>query len=335
MKRFFKVLSLITILSITLLSCSKQESNEIIKNEMGEKTAMENFKVAKPPVDEITFTPVIFENKDSKFKLAGTIYAPKDMKDTDKLPAIVLQGPMGATKEQCQSLYAQILASKGYITMVYDYSYIGSSQGLPRGYEDPDVKASDIKSAISFISTYSNVDKNRIGAVGICGSGVYLPYAALKEPTLKAIACVNPFTIIDTVPFDEKQVLEDKAKYEKEGTVTRMPDMIEPGSEGAEYYFNFNRGAVTNRVTFITWSQITWSKFHPNELAKGLTLPLLVIVGENAFTRQGAEIMYQNAASKDKKLVQIKGARHFDMYDGAEYALPAIDAILEFFKDRI
>lgn len=299
---------------------------------------MENksdFKVAVAPVDEVNRTPVVFENIDSGLKLAGIVYTPKNMDENAKLPAIIVQGPMGAVKEQTQSLYAMILATHGYLTFVYDYSYIGASEGNPRGYEDPDVKASDIRSAISFVEKLPNVDANRIAAVGICGSGVYLPLAAINEPRLKAIASVNPFAIIDSVPFDENAVVADKKKYDETGIVTRMPNMIQPGSEGAEYYFTFGRGAVTNQVSFVTWSQPTWARFHPSEITKDLTLPYLFVVGENAFTRAGAEAMYNNLSSTDKKLVIIPGARHFDMYDGVDYALPSINAILEFFNKRV
>lgn len=293
------------------------------------------FKVANVPVNEINRTPVVFENVDSGLKLAGIIYTPKNMDKNAKLPAIIVQGPMGATKEQTQSLYAMILATHGYLTFVYDYSYIGASEGAPRGYEDPDVKAADIRSAISFVENLPNVDANRIAAVGICGSGVYLPLAAINEPRLKVIASVNPFAIIDSVPFDENAVVADKKKYDETGIATYIPDMIQPGSEGAEYYFTFGRGAVTNRVSFVTWSQPTWANFHPTEITKNLTLPYLFVVGEKAFTRDGAEKMYNNLASTDKKLVIIPGARHFDMYDGADFAVPSINAILEFFNKRI
>lgn len=50
------------------------------------------FKVLKAPLDEIRISPVVFENKDSGFKLAGTVFAPKTMKSDDKLPAIIVQG---------------------------------------------------------------------------------------------------------------------------------------------------------------------------------------------------------------------------------------------------
>ena len=112
-------------------------------------------------------------------------------------------------------------------------------------------------------------------------------------------------------------------------------DLIEEGSEGAEYYFNYKRGAAVNRVVFPTWSEPTWVALHPTEIAKNLTTPYLLVIGENAFTRPGAEIMFGNVASADKKIVVIPGARHFDMYDGVDYAVPAINTILEFLKDRV
>lgn len=293
-----------------------------------------NFNVANPPIDKINFTPVIFENEDSKLKLAGIVFTPKDVKQNEKLPAVLVQGPMGATKEQTQSLYAQFLASMGYITMVYDYSYLGSSQGQPRGLEDPQIKASDIKSAVSFIETFPNVDKNRIATVGICGSGVYIIGEAVNDDRLKAVISVNPFTIIDEIPYNEKEVEQDKQNYQNTGYVNRI-DLIEENTEGAEYYFNYKRGAAVNRVVFPTWSEPLWASFHPTEIAKGIKQPYLLVIGENAFTRLGAEKMFENIASKDKQKIIIRNAGHFDMYDGENYAIPAINAINDFLKTRL
>lgn len=293
-----------------------------------------NFKVAVLPIDKINFTPVVFENQDSKLKLSGLVFTPKNMKPDEKLPAVIVQGPMGATKEQTQSLYAQFLASMGYVTMVYDYSYIGSSQGQPRGLEDPQIKASDIKSAISFIETFPNVDKNRLASVGICGSGVYIIGEAVNDDRLKAVISVNPFTIIDEIPYNEKEVEQDKQNYQNTGYVNRI-DLIEENTEGAEYYFNYKRGAAVNRVVFPTWSEPLWASFHPTEIAKGIKQPYLLVIGENAFTRLGAEKMFENIASKDKQKIIIRNAGHFDMYDGENYAIPAINAINDFLKTRL
>ena len=103
--------------------------------------AQENEVIAQPPTEMVNITPVVFKNQTSGFQLAGVIYTPIKMKKSDHLPAVVVQGPMGSTKEQTASLYAQLLAEKGFVTMVYDYSYFGSSEGQPRAYEDPYYKS--------------------------------------------------------------------------------------------------------------------------------------------------------------------------------------------------
>lgn len=295
-----------------------------------------NDKIAQAPMEQVNVTPVTFKNKVSGFTLAGIIYTPVKMNPKAKLPAIVVQGPMGSVKEQTQSLYAQILASKGYITMVYDYSYLGSSQGLPRGYEDPEVKANDIESAVDFILQYPNVDKSKIAAVGICGSGAYLPYAVtkMKSNILKAVVSVNPFEIIHTIQTkSEAELLKDKALYEEKGIATRI-NLIEEGSEGAAYYYNYKRGASVHWVPFVTWSELSWRKFFPTEEVKKLTTPYLVVAGENAFTREGAEKMFRNTKTTDKELFIVPKAKHFDMYDKEEYVSVIIPKIVEFIEKR-
>lgn len=293
-------------------------------------------KIAQAPTEKINVKPVVFKNKFSNFSLVGTIFTPKNMKSTEKLPAILLQGPMGSVKEQTASLYAQILAEKGFVTMVYDYSYFGGSEGLPRGYEDPEVKANDIESAVNFLSEQPNVDKSKIYAVGICGSGVYIPFSVvrMKNNPLKAIAVINPFEIIHSVKTkSEEELLKDKQLYEEKGIATRL-NMIEEGSEGAEYYYNNLRGSIPRNhwIPFVTWSELSWRKFFPAEEVKKLNTPFLVIAGENAFTRQGAELMHQNAKTNKKELLIVSKSRHFDLYDKEEYVNQAIAKILEFFK---
>ena len=85
-----------------------------------------------------------------------------------------------------------------------------------------------------------------------------------------------------------------KADYENGAEPERL-HMIEKGSEGALYYFDPNRGAAVQMVEMPTWSQLTWHQFHPTEIIRDFRKPYLVITGEQAFTRPGAEQMYQNA----------------------------------------
>ena len=126
--------------------------------------------VAQAPADVIS-EDVSFANTDSGLTLSGILYTPAEMTRDALNPAIIVTGPMLSVKEQAQSVYAQRLAAEGYVTLVFDYSTFGESEGEPRSLEVPDLKASDIRSAVTFLQGLSYVDDERIGGVGICGSG--------------------------------------------------------------------------------------------------------------------------------------------------------------------
>ena len=289
---------------------------------------MSEMRIAVPPIEKVDLTPVVFKNEESGLMLAWIIYRPRNRKPDEKLPAIVIGGPMLSAKELVQSLYGQILAEKGYLTMVYDNSTIGSSEGHPRGLEDPEIKAADIRSAVSYLTTLADVDTDKIAGLGICGSGVYIPHALRNDGRVKAVISVVPFTVMSFVTTAADDVLlAQKAAYENGEEPERL-DLI-TGSELTYYYFNTDRGAAANMVNPVSWSQLSWHKFFPTETIKELKVPYLIITAENAFTKEGAEQMYANA-NEPKELYVVKNAKHSDMYDIEDYVNENIEQIVKF-----
>lgn len=290
---------------------------------------MSELKIARPNIEKVSRTPVVFENEESGFKLAGIIYKPRTMKEGDKLPAVVIGGPMLSVKELVQSLYAQLLAERGYVTMVYDNSYVGSSEGNPRGLEDPEIKGSDIRGAVTYLAAQPYVNANRIAGIGVCGSGVYLPNGVRNDARVKAVVSIVPFTIMNTVvTATDEELLKQKEAYENGEEPARL-DLVS-GSELVDYYFNTDRGAAANMVNPVSWSQLAWHKFNPVETVRELKAPYLVITAENAFTRQGAEQMYANA-NEPKELYVVKDAKHSDLYDVEPCVTEALEHIEKFF----
>ena len=53
-------------------------------------------------------------------------------------------------------------------------------------------------------------------------------------------------------------------------------------------------------------------------------------VGENAFSRNGGFVMYNNSTSTHKELHITKEATHFEMYDGEKYVKENIGVIEDF-----
>ena len=69
-----------------------------------------------------------------------------------KLPALAISGPYGAVKEQSSGLYAQEMAERGFLTIAFDPSYTGESEGEPRYMTSPDINVEDFQAAVDFLS---------------------------------------------------------------------------------------------------------------------------------------------------------------------------------------
>lgn len=323
-------------LSTMALTANAQVERPANDDILPEPTRTEPLKLIEPelPIESVDRTPVVFENEQLRLKLSGILFLPRNRKAEDKLKAVIVAGPMHSTKELPQSNYAILLANDGYATLVYDNSYIGSSEGHPRGLEDPDVKASDLKSAVSYLRTLDFIDKDNIAAVGICGSGSYIPYGAKDDKRVKAVVSIVPFTIMDRIiQTPDSELLKDKEVYEKTGVAKRVN--LTAGSPGEAYYLNAQRGATPNYVNAVSWSALSWKKFHPTQWINELKQPYLVIVGENAFSKNGGLLMYLNATSEHKYLHVTKEATHFEMYDGAPYVKENISVIEQFLQRHL
>ncbi|MGB9369915.1 MAG: hypothetical protein WCE79_28310 [Xanthobacteraceae bacterium] len=85
---------------------------------------------------------------------------------------------MGAVKEQSANLYATMMAERGFVAMSIDLPFWGESEGRTRNLVSPDMYAEAFSAAVDYLGTQDFVDRARIGAIGICGSGSFVISAA-------------------------------------------------------------------------------------------------------------------------------------------------------------
>lgn len=138
-----------------------------------------------PKSEKVDHRKVTFKNRYG-ITLAADLYTPKNTQG--KLAAIAVSGPFGAVKEQSSGLYAQTLAERGFVTLAFDPSFTGESSGEPRNMPSPDIYTEDFSAAVDFLGSLENVDRERIGILGICGWGGFALNAALSDTRIKAVA---------------------------------------------------------------------------------------------------------------------------------------------------
>lgn len=338
---FGKVCAAILVMALALTGCAGQGNSDVatVPGAPAEETSETASSVSEAETTEETVTTedVSFQNEDSGLNLAGILFMPAGFDKSSQYPAIVVTGPMLSVKEQAQSIYAGRLAQEGYITLVFDYSYFGESEGEPRQLEEPDIKASDISSAVTYLQSLPYVDGERIGGLGICGSGSYMPYAAVQDDRIKAVTSVVSATTMNSMimmPTDQAEA--DREAYEAgEAEPTYIDLMPRAYAEGAAYYYNEDRGWRDNWDNHaVSWSELSWVDFQPAEFIRDLQAPYLIITGENAWSRPGAEELYENTTS-EKEIYVIDGAGHFDMYDLEPYVTEAMEHIAPFFEAHL
>lgn len=289
----------------------------------------------------MTTQKVVYNNKKLGTKIAGLLRLPDEFDLTKNYPAVVITGPMLSIKEQAQSVYAERLTEAGYVTLVFDGTYFGESEGTPRYQELPSMKEIDIESAVDYLESLPYVDNDRIGGLGICGSGSYMSVAGVKEPRLKAVTAVVPaISDISQSPMMGFFKPEDEVKAAKEayengtGGLTYLNFMPRAFDEGAAYYYTArgNRKGWSNKV--VAWSQLELATYNVPAIMKDMTKPYLVISGENAWSKPSSTEVY-DAVPGNKEMHVIDEASHFDLYDLDPYVGEAFEYILPFFDKNL
>ncbi|WGE87986.1 alpha/beta hydrolase [Actinobacillus equuli subsp. haemolyticus] len=172
-----------------------------------------------PKSDKVEHRKVTFKNRYG-ITLVGDLYVPKGAKS--KLPAIAVSGPFGAVKEQSSGLYAQTLAELGFVTIAFDGSYTGESLGLPRNTASPEINTDDFVSAVDFLGSLDNVDREKIGVLGICGWGGFALNSAVSDPRIKAVAVSTMYDMTRVMAdgYEIKMDPSPKGQYERVPAMT-------------------------------------------------------------------------------------------------------------------
>lgn len=291
--------------------------------------------------DRVVRRKVSFRNQ-YRMVVAGNLYIPRNLDRNQKHAAILVGHPMGAVKEQSANLYATRMAEQGFVTLSLDLPFWGESEGQPRNAVLPDLYAEAFSAAVDFLGTQAVVDRERIGAIGVCGSGSFVISAAKIDPRMKAIATVSMYDmgaanrqalnhsqtveqrkqIIATAAAQRHAEFTGAATQYTGGTVLALAADTHPIQREFFDFYRTPRGEFTPqgaspRTTTqpkLT-SNVKFMNFYPfNDIETISPRPLLFITGDQAHSREFSEDAFRRAA-EPKELHYVPGAGHVDLYD--------------------
>lgn len=332
---------------IASCSTSKNKGDHMKLTNEWDKTFPQSLKV--------DHQKVTFKNRYG-ITLVGDLYLPKGK--SSKLSALAISGPYGAVKEQSSGLYAQEMAERGFVALAFDPSYTGESGGEPRNVSSPDINTEDFSAAVDFLGLRSEVDREHIGVIGICGFGGMSLNAAAVDKRIKAVVTTSMYdmTRVMSKGYYDQQNLEQRTKLLEQLGQERWKDAEKNESSlsnqglpqkltGQEplfvqQYFDYYKTPrgfhprsinsnsswnATNSISFMNMPLLSYIK----EISPR---PILIIAGDEAHSKYFSEDAYK-ASAEPKELMIIPKTVHVDLYD-QKNKIP-FDKIESFFKANL
>ena len=312
-----------------------------------------------PLSNKVNHKKVTFKNHFG-ITIVADMYEPKEY--IGELPALAVSGPYGAVKEQSSGLYAMEMAERGFLAIAFDPSFTGESGGNPRYMTSYDINVEDFQSAVDYLISLDNVDKEKVGIIGICGWGGIALQTACIDTRIKA-------TIVSTM-YDMSRVAgngycdeqdNEEARYKQRvalnnqrnedyqnkeyalagGVIDPLPKDAPEFLQGYHAYYKTPRGYHIRSLNSNTgWAIQTNTSmmnvrllYYSNEIRSAV----MIIHGEKAHSFYMGKDAYDNMIkdskyTNNKELVVIPGATHTDLYDQKD-KIP-FDKIEKFLKDN-
>jgi len=287
--------------------------------------------------------------------IAADLYRSKNLDGSTKHPAIIVGAPYGGVKEQGPCVYANELAKRGFVVLTFDQSFMGESAGEPRNLSSPEIFTENFSAAVDYLGVkVPYVDRNKIGTIGICGSGGFALSAAQADMRIKAVATVSMYVMTTAARGAQDQAaladMKDRLSLKRwedfeqgypeyipsfpEEPLDAVPEgMPEPGAEWFRFYA-VKRGHHPNaRGGFTTTSDLAFINADLTAFVEEISpRPVLFIVGDRAHSKFFSEMVYEKA-QEPKELYVVEDAEHIDLYDRTD-RIP-FDKLESFFRKNL
>lgn len=296
--------------------------------------------------------------KSEGLNLVGNLFYPKNYDASKTYPAIIVSGSWTTVKEQMAGLYARKLAENGFITLAFDFRNFGESEGQPRFYENPQMKVVDIKNAVTYLESLSEVDNSKIGAFGVCAGAMYTLMASSEDTRIKSVATAASW-LHDSeavklfyggeegVQSKIEMARNAKKKYASTGEMEYIPTISETNESAAmygpyDYYLNPERGALKewsdDKFAVASWED--WLTTNPMPSAVNINQPVLMIHSDGAVLPQYTKNFFEKISSTNKKLhwmeTELESPYHqFNYYDQEKEVNESIEQVSEWFKNKM
>jgi uncharacterized protein len=256
-------------------------------------------------------------------RMAAEIFAPKNPK-SDKLPTIVMSHGWGGIAASLRR-DGIAFARAGYLVVTFDYRGWGNSDARLiladkkpenkdgkliaevkeiRGVVDPIDQTIDIMNAIHWVSGEKQCDPERIGLWGSSYSGGHVVYVAAREPRIKAF-------VSQVGAMDSRWAIANPQMRQytfSQGTARTRGKLGYP--KPGEKFGTLTGAPVIEKLA-------TYAPIEDIDRCKNCAKLFIIAENEELFDNKDHAILAYDRAAGVKKLVTVKGIKHYGIYNEA------------------
>jgi fermentation-respiration switch protein FrsA (DUF1100 family) len=282
--------------------------------------------------------PAAFHRRDVQFESEGLscaawYYVPERMRPGERRAAIVMAHGWAGVKEMSLSNFAEAFAAAGFVVLVFDYRYLGASQGEPRSQIVPAEQRRDYKNAITWAAAQPEIDADRIGIWGTSFSGGHVLVVAAEDRRVKAVVAHVPAVGIRSTTRHwlrrgmVREVLAAGRLIVRQALQPRKNLMIPvvslpggaatlPGKEAWDWSQRNAQHASRwrNEVTVRSLLASMRDSVLPFIPCIAPTPLLMVVATHDHYCFTNEQLRAFATAGEPKKLIQVEGG-HFDFYE--------------------
>lgn len=271
-----------------------------------------------------------------------------------RVPAVVMAHGFSAVKEMFLPAFAERFAASGCAVLVFDFRFLGASDGEPRGQVFPFEQHEDYRNAISWVSLQPGIDAARIGLWGSSYSGGHTLHLAAFDRRVKAAVAQVPavrawpllLALLGRPGLDAflAQISADRVERFKSGAVTEIPVVAPPGQPSvlaapdAWDWFQKTGAAIApswrNAVTLESLEKML--EYDPPGAIELISpTPLLVIGAKGDSLIPIEQLRAAVARAGEPKRYLELDCGHFDVYDTAPFFESAAGAATDWFRQHL
>ena len=278
-------------------------------------------------------------------RLVGVVRVPTNRPDGQRRPCVVVCAGMSLTKEVWLTPHAERFAAAGLVTISFDYSTFGESDGQPRLRLNLPQQVRDAQAVLDFARGLPEVDPARLGLFGVSLGASIAVAVAGRDPRVQAVVGVaGPMDLTrvwSALPGFEgfrSKVEAARRRFVASGEASTIP-LTKLVAADPETVARIEADAERHpgwRPELSFESLLDLFAFRPEEVAPHIRpgAALFVAPGEDSLVGQ-QELSSAARLAPGARLVVLEGARHVQVYEEGPAFERLVGLALEHYRARL